>query len=64
MLDFILFYIAVGFVINLAQSLFLFYKGGEDGYIILPHPMIFFLTIFSWPITLWELVKTFGRKES
>jgi hypothetical protein len=63
MTDFILFYIGIGFVLNLAFALFYFYRGSDEGYTVLPHPTIFFLTIFSWPKTLWDLIAQITSKE-
>jgi xanthine/uracil permease len=60
-LDFAKFYIGVGFVLNTALSLINFYRASKEGYIVLPHPMIYFLTIFSWPKTLYDLVVSFGK---
>lgn len=62
-MEYIYFYVAIGFVLNLALSLLNFYRASGDGYVMLPHPMIFFLTIFSWPKTLWDLIASFGKDE-
>jgi len=63
MLEFITYYIVIGFVLNLALALFYFYRGTDEGYMVLPHPTIFFLTIFSWPKTLWDIITGFTRKD-
>jgi hypothetical protein len=47
--------------LNTALSLINFYRASKEGYIVLPHPMIYFLTIFSWPKTLYDLVVSFGK---
>lgn len=63
MLDFILFYIIVGFVLNTSLALFNFYRNMGEGYIVIPHPFVYFLTIFSWPQTLWDVIAGFGKKD-
>lgn len=63
MVDFILYYVGIGFVFNLALALFYFYRGTDEGYMVLPHPTIFFLTIFSWPKTLWDIISNLTSKE-
>lgn len=60
-MDFVYFYLAIGLLLNVVLSLINFYRASEAGYVILPHPMIFFLTIFSWPKTLWDLIASYGK---
>jgi hypothetical protein len=63
MLDFIIFYIGVGFVLNTALALFNFYRNVDSGYIVVPHPFVWFLTIFSWPKTLWDVIANLTNKD-
>lgn len=63
MVDFILFYCFVGFVLNTALTLRAFYGGADKGYVILPEPFIYFITMFSWPKTLWDIIASFGKDE-
>lgn len=63
MLDFVIFYVFVGFVLNTGLSLYNLYRGQTQGYVLLPEPFIYFLTIFSWPKTLWDLIASFNRKD-
>lgn len=62
-MDFVYFYLAIGLLLNVGLSLTNFYRASDRGYVVLPHPMIFFLTIFSWPKTLWDLIASFGKDE-
>lgn len=62
MLDFILFYIIVGFVYNTSLALFNFYRNMKEGYIVIPHPFVYFLTIFSWPKTLWDMIASLSKE--
>lgn len=63
MLEFVQFYIVIGFLINLISGLWIFYRGKDDGYFLVPEPMIFFLTIFSWPKTLWDMIANTGKDD-
>lgn len=63
MIEIVLYYIGIGFLMNLVPALFVFYKGQEKGYVMIPHPMIFFMTIFSWPLTLWNYIERFTGKK-
>lgn len=55
-MDWILYYVVVGFVLNTGLALWNFYVASEGGYVILPHPFIYFLTMFAWPKTLWDII--------
>lgn len=64
MLDFYIYYILIGFHLNLIVSLFIFYRADmEGGYVALPHPVIFFITIFTWPYTLFGLISNLFSKD-
>lgn len=63
MIDFILFYIAIGLFFNVGVALYTYYSNVGKGYIVVPHPFIWFLTIFSWPKSLWDLIDGLGKKE-
>jgi len=60
-MEIVLYYLGIGFLMNLVPALLLFYKGMGRGYVMLPHPMIFFLTVFSWPMTLWMYIERFTK---
>jgi hypothetical protein len=62
-MDYYLYYLVIGFHLNVILSLLNFHRGIGEGYIVLPHPMIFFLTIFTWPKTLWDVIANFGKDD-
>lgn len=62
-MDYILYYVFIGFILNTGLALWNFYNASEEGYIILPHPFVYFLTIFAWPKTLWDLVASFNSRD-
>lgn len=62
MLDIIVYYLFIGLIFNVALALHSFYRANDEGYVIVPHAMIFFLTIFSWPYTLWGMIASFGKE--
>lgn len=63
MIEYIIYYVAIGFVLNTFLALMVFYKNEKEGYVAIPHMPIYFLTIFSWPITLWHLIGDFNQKD-
>ncbi len=62
-MDFVYFYVAIGFVLNTAIALWNYYAGRARGYIVIMDPFLYFLTIFSWPKTLFDLIAQFGKKD-
>ena len=62
-MDYFLYYVFIGFVLNTGLALFNFYSGQSRGYIIIPHPFIYFLTIFAWPKVLWDLIAQLTSKD-
>lgn len=64
MLDFIIFYSLVGFFLNTGIVLFNLYFPEEKGYVRLPEPFIWFVTIFSWPYTLYQMICSFGKERN